>query len=119
LGRKDLSMTDSMIPTAASVIDSLIKGIVAEGHPKASRLAEDYNSGRDRLMSGNPRMTMAEATVETLVDLLREAYGIRCQMSLADYLNFLDGPVVQEDATAILSAADEIRAGNILVEPAA
>lgn len=101
-------------PYPAFIIDRVIRGIVESGHPKAKRLAEDYNDGREALLTQNPNMTIGEATVEVLVDLLEQAYGIHYVASLADRISMeaADG-LAGDDARAILQAANGIRQGDV------
>lgn len=112
-------MTNIETIAAASTIDDVIKGIVGGGHPKAKRLAEDYDQGREQLLSENPQMTIADATIETLASLLEQAYGIHYTYSLADRLDALGETVSGDDAAVILATADDIRVGKIAVEPEA
>ncbi len=46
------------------------------GHPKARRLAEDYNAEIEGLMEANPDMPLGLATIEALGQSLEQAYGV-------------------------------------------
>ena len=109
-------MIDQKTRFAAIVIDDIIKGIVNTGHPKARRLAEDYNAEIEGLMEANPHMPLGLATLEALKGLLEQAYGIHFYASVSDMLeNATEDGISNEDAQAVLSAADLIRDGEISI----
>lgn len=110
-------MIDQKTRFAATVIDNIIKGIVSSGHPKAHRLAEDYNAEIKGLMEANPHMPPGLATLEAVRGLLEQAYGIHFYASVSDMLeNVTEDGMSNEDAQAVLSAADLIRDGEISIK---
>ncbi|MBB3944101.1 hypothetical protein GGQ73_000024 [Rhizobium skierniewicense] len=109
-------MTDYHEKSAAFVINDIITQIVKGGHPKARRLAEDYNSERKGLMETNPNMPLGLTVVEALRGLLEQAYGIQFYASVADMLeNVAEHGMSREDAHAVISVADLIRDGNVAI----
>ncbi len=109
-------MTEYNDQSAAFVINDIITRIVKGGHPKARRLAEDYNSERKGVMEANPNMPIGLTVVEALRGLLEQAYGIQFYASAADMLeNVAERGMSREDAQAVVSVADLIRDGNVAI----
>lgn len=108
-------MTEYHNQPAAFIIDDIIKGIVNSGHPKARRLAEDYNEAREQLTK-DQNIPIGTATVEALVQVLEQAYGIQYHANVADMLDSaMEYGMSKEDAQAVLITADLINDGAVFV----